>query len=698
VIDISSSYVGQASITTLGTVTTGTWNATTIAVNKGGTNITSYAVGDLIYASGATTLSKLAGVATGNALISGGVTTAPSWGKIGLTTHISGTLPIANGGTNATSFGANRVIFMNSGNTALSSDANFVYNGTGLGLGTSTVTYKFNTAGTATIAERTWAINGTPVVFLPDQAGGQFIGSLYIGNGGRNATVGAQTNTAMGIGAGLSLTSGSENTMIGYYAGSKITTGIRGVYIGTLAGALVTSGGENLFMGYASGYNTTTGAGNVAIGGSALRYNQTGGYNTAIGFTALGTGGAIVDINYTTGIGYQAGFKTTGNSYGVYIGMLAGYENTTGAYNTIIGSYTGYNNQTGANNTYIGFEAGYGVAGNSHTGNTAMGKYALFVVSTGSYNSVLGTDVGANVSTGSGNVLMGYQTGYTTTTGNYNVLIGYAVHAPTAGTSNYMSLGNLIFATGVDGTGTTLSSGNVGIGIASPTGGKLHVVAGTNTTYGTFDAVSSGYAYHTYKYNGTTIGYIGQGNGLVGGGSATDFGWRAENNLIFAAGGATERMRITSAGFVGIGTTTVSEKLTVASGNILMTGEYGLKWSGGSQLIEQTVAVSGVDRMIYLPNGDRIDIVTEDGTKFMFAVRLGEISFYTNGVSREYIDVLGNIGFNTVSFANGVKVIGIGNASTVPTTNPTAGGLLYADAGALKWRGSSGTVTTIAAA
>jgi hypothetical protein len=46
-------------------------------------------------------LSKLADVATGNALISGGVSTAPSWGKIGLTTHVSGVLPVANGGTNA---------------------------------------------------------------------------------------------------------------------------------------------------------------------------------------------------------------------------------------------------------------------------------------------------------------------------------------------------------------------------------------------------------------------------------------------------------------------------------------------------------------------------------------------------------------------------------------------------------------------
>lgn len=40
----------------------------------------------------------------------------------------------------------------------------------------------------------------------------------------------------------------------------------------------------------------------------------------------------------------------------------------------------------------------------------------------------------------------------------------------------------------------------------------------------------------------------------------------------------------------------------------------------------------------------------------------------------------------------------VGNASTVPTGNPTAGGFLYVEAGALKYRGSSGTVTTLGAA
>jgi hypothetical protein len=72
-----------------------------VPATAGGTGQTSYAVGDLIYANTTTTLAKLPDVATGNALISGGVNTAPSWGKIGLTTHVSGVLPVANGGTNA---------------------------------------------------------------------------------------------------------------------------------------------------------------------------------------------------------------------------------------------------------------------------------------------------------------------------------------------------------------------------------------------------------------------------------------------------------------------------------------------------------------------------------------------------------------------------------------------------------------------
>ena len=74
-----------------------------------------YAVGDVLYASTTTALSKLAGIATGNALITGGVGVAPSYGKIGLTTHVSGTLAITNGGTNLTAVGADVTLMGSNG-------------------------------------------------------------------------------------------------------------------------------------------------------------------------------------------------------------------------------------------------------------------------------------------------------------------------------------------------------------------------------------------------------------------------------------------------------------------------------------------------------------------------------------------------------------------------------------------------------
>lgn len=60
----------------------------------------------------------------------------------------------------------------------------------------------------------------------------------------------------------------------------------------------------------------------------------------------------------------------------------------------------------------------------------------------------------------------------------------------------------------------------------------------------------------------------------------------------------------------------------------------------------------------------------------------------------------GNFGLfsSTPTFGSGAEVVYVGNRTTTPTVNPTAGGVLYAEAGALKYRGSGGTVTTLAAA
>lgn len=82
---------------TSGAVTVG---GTLVAAN-GGTGVSSYAIGDLLYASGTTTLSKLADVATGSVLVSGGVGVAPAYSSTPTVTSI--TAPTHLGGTAASS-------------------------------------------------------------------------------------------------------------------------------------------------------------------------------------------------------------------------------------------------------------------------------------------------------------------------------------------------------------------------------------------------------------------------------------------------------------------------------------------------------------------------------------------------------------------------------------------------------------------
>lgn len=128
----------------------GTHVTGTLTADKGGTGQSSYAVGDLLYASASTTLSKLADVATGNALISGGVGVAPSWGKIGLTTHVAGTLGVGNGGTGtSTAFTPGSVIFATTSGIYEQDNANLFWNNSTnrLGIGTASPTQSLEVVG-----------------------------------------------------------------------------------------------------------------------------------------------------------------------------------------------------------------------------------------------------------------------------------------------------------------------------------------------------------------------------------------------------------------------------------------------------------------------------------------------------------------------------------------------------------------------
>ena len=74
---VNTAVTTLSSLVSVGTISTGTWSATSIAATKGGTGLSTYATGDIIYGSATNTLSKLAAGTDGQILtLASGV---PAW-------------------------------------------------------------------------------------------------------------------------------------------------------------------------------------------------------------------------------------------------------------------------------------------------------------------------------------------------------------------------------------------------------------------------------------------------------------------------------------------------------------------------------------------------------------------------------------------------------------------------------------------
>jgi len=76
-LDIDSAYVGQSSITTLGTIATGTWSGTTIAANKGGTGQTTNTIHGLLIGNAGSAINAMSAGLSGQIVQSGGASADP---------------------------------------------------------------------------------------------------------------------------------------------------------------------------------------------------------------------------------------------------------------------------------------------------------------------------------------------------------------------------------------------------------------------------------------------------------------------------------------------------------------------------------------------------------------------------------------------------------------------------------------------
>ena len=162
-----------------------------------------------------------------------------------------------------------------------------------------------------------------------------------------------------------------------------------------------------------------------------------------------------------------------------------------------------------------------------------------------------------------------------------------------------------------------------------------------------------------------------------------------------------------------LGTATVSGTLT-ALGNVLLAGASTGNTTLATNATTGTITIGGTGQsgLIIIgqsTGGHTLNIdsgATSTGNIKTITLGTGGVSgstttitlgTNTSGAASATV-TNGNSGFNGSSFGGGERVVFLGNVSVVPTTNPSLGGILYVEAGNLKYRGSSGTVTQIAAA
>ena len=309
VIDIDAAYVGQASITTLGTVTTGTWNGSVIDVSHGGTGDNSFTAYALLCGgtTGTAALQNVVGLGTaGQVLTSAGAGALPAWATptAGTVSSVSGT--------------ANRISVINSTTTpVIDIDAAYVGQTSITTLGTitagtwnaSVLTVPFGGTGVASVTAFSVVCGGTTStgalqVVASVGTAGQVLTSAGAGALPTWVTPAAGTVTSVSGTANRITSTGGATPVIDIaatYVGQSSITTLGTITTGTWDGTIIDPafGGT----GVDNTGNTITLSGNIVTGGSIVTNGNvtlSGALTTVGAFASTFTMTAATNVTFPT--------------------------------------------------------------------------------------------------------------------------------------------------------------------------------------------------------------------------------------------------------------------------------------------------------------------------------------------------------------------------------------------------------------
>ena len=432
-----------------------------------GSGILGFKTGNVVTSvSGTGTVSGL--TLTGTVTNSGSLTLGGTLSAISLVSGVTGTLPIAKGGTNLTALGtANQVLAVNAGATALAyvtPTSGTVTSVSGAGTvsgltltGTVTSSGSLTLGGTLSAISLTSGVSGT----LPVANGGT---GVTTSTGTTNVVLSNSPTLVTPLSNSLSavpVTSGAGNSVT-IAAGSGIGTG-SGANLILNPGEFATSGtrGSVLIDGLTVGQGKVSGVGNTVVGIGALGAITTGVQNTAIGFNALSR--ATLNSYNNVAIGNHALYGNARFEYNVAIGMSA-LGSVYGNNNIGIGGHAGEQGGSGSGSIYIGAEAGRYAAANN---NVVVGSSAGFT-----WNPT-----GTNLTSGASNVLIGalINIGTGNSAASNSIIIG----------ANAVGNGSNTTTIGNSSTTATYLYGTISaIPVTSGAGNSLTIAAGSGVTSG----------------------------------------------------------------------------------------------------------------------------------------------------------------------------------------------------------------------